>query len=68
MATSDYDLNLQLALATTAEYEGDLDAALAFLAEARRLAGEDREARVHLRRRARSMMARASMSALGAVI
>jgi hypothetical protein len=38
MATSTYDVNVQLALATTAEYEGDLDTALDFLAQAHRLA------------------------------
>lgn len=38
MATSNYDVNLQLALATTAEHEGDVLTALGFLAEAQRLA------------------------------
>ncbi len=42
MATN-YDVNLQLALATTAEHEGDVLTALGFLAEAQRLArGTDR--------------------------
>lgn len=61
MAASNYDVNLQLALATTAEHEGDLDAALEFLAEAHRAAREDREARAqvhwftaHLRARYRT--------------
>ena len=48
MAASNYDVNLQLALATTAEHEGDLDAALAFLAEADRVAREEREARAQV--------------------
>jgi hypothetical protein len=50
MATSNYDVNVQIALATTAEHEGDLDTALEFLAEAHRLAHDgDRitHARVH---------------------
>ncbi len=38
MATSKYDVNVQLALATTAEHEGDVLSALDFLAEAQRLA------------------------------
>ena len=38
MATSNFDVNLQLALATTAEHEGDVLTALDFLAEAHRLA------------------------------
>lgn len=38
MATSNYDVNLHLALATTAEHEGDVLSALDFLAEAQRLA------------------------------
>lgn len=38
MAPSNYDVNVQLALATTAEHERDLDTALSFLAEAHRLA------------------------------
>lgn len=37
MATSNFDVNLQLALATTAEHEGDVITALDFLAEAHRL-------------------------------
>jgi hypothetical protein len=44
MATSNYDVNVQLALATTAQHEGDLRSAGAFLAEARRMAGADRAA------------------------
>lgn len=36
--TSNYDVNVQLALATTAVHEGELQLARAFLAEARRLA------------------------------
>jgi hypothetical protein len=38
MATSTYDVNLQLVLATTAEAEGDLDMALELRLEALRLA------------------------------
>jgi hypothetical protein len=37
MALSNFDVNLQLALATTAEQEGDVVTALDFLAEAQRL-------------------------------
>ena len=48
MVASNYDVNVQLALATTAEHEGDLDTALAFLAEAHRVAREDREARAQV--------------------
>jgi hypothetical protein len=40
MASSTYDLNVQLALATTAAHEGDLGMALDFLAQAQRLARE----------------------------
>jgi hypothetical protein len=40
----DYDVNVQLALATTSEHEGNLESAHAFLAEADRAALEDREA------------------------
>jgi Cdc6-like AAA superfamily ATPase len=50
MAPSTYDVNVQLALATTAEHEGDLDTALDFLSHAHQLAREtDRatHARVH---------------------
>ena len=50
MAATYYDVNIQLALATSAEHEGDLDMALEFLVEAHRLAKEgDRvtHARVH---------------------
>ncbi len=43
MATSNYDVNLRVALATTAEHEGDVLTALEFLSEAQRLArGTDR--------------------------
>jgi hypothetical protein len=43
MATSNYDINVQLTLATTAEQEGDVSSALEFLAQAQRLArGTDR--------------------------
>lgn len=38
MAVWNYDVNLHLALATTAEHEGDVLGALDFLAEAQRLA------------------------------
>jgi hypothetical protein len=38
MAPSNYDVNLELTLATTAEHEGDVSTALAFLAQAHRLA------------------------------
>jgi hypothetical protein len=48
MAASNYDVNLQLALATTAEHEGDLDSALEFLAEAHHAARDDREARAQV--------------------
>jgi hypothetical protein len=78
MAASTFDVNVQLALATTAEHEGDLDTALAFLAEAHREARADREthARVHwftacfhARHRASlSMMKQVSLSLLAAVI
>ena len=44
MASSNYDVNVQLALATTAEFEGDLDSAIAFLAEAHTVAHDDRKA------------------------
>jgi hypothetical protein len=44
MVTSNYDVNVQLALATTAEHEGDLRSARVFLAEARRMARADRAA------------------------
>ena len=40
MATSNYDINVQLALATTAELEGDFESALEFLRDAERLAAE----------------------------
>ncbi|HEX7700225.1 MAG TPA: hypothetical protein VF403_05875 [Kofleriaceae bacterium] len=76
MASSNYDVNVQLALATTAEHEGDLDSALDFLAEAHRVARDDRDdraqvywctARLHARQSAgRSLMA--SLSALAAVL
>ena len=43
MATSKYDVNVQLTLATTAEQEGDVSSALAFIAQAQQLArGADR--------------------------
>lgn len=48
MASSNYDVNVQLALATTAESEGDYASALAFLAEAHRAARADREARAQV--------------------
>lgn len=48
MASSNYDVNVQLALATTAEHEGDHASALAFLAEAHRAARADREARAQV--------------------
>jgi hypothetical protein len=38
MVISNYDVNVQLALATTAAHEGDLRSARTFLAEARRMA------------------------------
>ncbi|HEY4060160.1 MAG TPA: hypothetical protein VGM39_26280 [Kofleriaceae bacterium] len=40
MATSNYDINVQLTLATTAELEGDYASALEFLQDAERLAAE----------------------------
>lgn len=49
MVTSNYDVNVQLALATTAEYEGDLGSALDFLAEARRAARDDLAAHARVR-------------------
>jgi hypothetical protein len=49
MVTSNYEVNVQLALATTAEHEGDLRSASAFLAEARRMAGADRAANAQVR-------------------
>ncbi len=42
MAASNYDVNVQLVLATTAEAEGDLESARAFLEEAERIAYSDR--------------------------
>lgn len=49
MATSNYDINVHLALATTAELEGDVSTALDFLAEAKRLArGTDRRTRARV--------------------
>ena len=48
MVTSNYDVNVQLALATTAEHEGDYALALDFLAEAHRASREDREARAQV--------------------
>ena len=44
MATSNFDVNLALALATTAEHEGDFHSARAFMTEARRMAALDRAA------------------------
>ena len=44
MAASNYDVNVALALATTAEHEGDLGSAGAFLAEAVRIGRADRAA------------------------
>ena len=44
-----YDVNVQLALATTAEHEGDLHAARQFLVEARRIARADRAAITQVR-------------------
>ena len=43
-----YDVNVQLVLATTAELERDFDTALEFLAEAHRLA-RDSDRRTHAR-------------------
>ena len=49
MGTSNYDVNVQLTLATTAEQEGDVFSALDFLAEAHRLArGTDRVTRARV--------------------
>jgi hypothetical protein len=76
MATSNYDVNVQLALATTAEYEGDLDSAFSFLAEAHRAARADREAHAQVHRftagfrarhRARSMMKPAALAMFAGV-
>ena len=44
MAVSNYDINLALALATTAEHEGDFHSARVFMTEARRMAAADRTA------------------------
>jgi len=41
---ANYDVNAQLLLATTAEHDGDLDAAIAYLAEAHVTSRSDREA------------------------
>jgi hypothetical protein len=73
MASSNYDVNVQLALATTAEYEGDLGSALDFLAEAHRVARDDREARAQVygytaRLHARRRAGLASLHALAAVL
>jgi hypothetical protein len=73
MATSNYDVNVQLALATTAEHEGDLGSALDFLAEAHRVARDDREARAQVywftaRLHARQHSLMAFSSALAAVV
>jgi hypothetical protein len=59
MATSTYDVNVQLALATTAEHEGDLDTALDFLAQAHRLGREgDRNTRAGVHRATMGFRAR----------
>ena len=49
MVGSNYDVNVQIALATTAEHEGDLHSARAFLVEARRMARSDRAAIAQIR-------------------
>jgi hypothetical protein len=49
MGSSNYDVNVQLALATTAEHEGDLHTARAFLVEAKRIARTDRAAIAQVR-------------------
>ncbi len=49
MATSNYDVNVNLTLATTAEQEGDISSALDFLAQAQRVAlGTDRITRARV--------------------
>jgi hypothetical protein len=49
MATSNYDVNAHLILATTAEQEGDVASALGFLARAQHLArGTDRTTRARV--------------------
>jgi hypothetical protein len=48
MDSSSYDVNVQLALATTAAHEGDLWSARAFLMEARRIARTDRAANARI--------------------
>lgn len=77
MATSLYDVNVMLALATTAEHEGDLDAALGFLAEAHRTARDHREvhaqvhwytARFHTRHLGLPLMKHVALSLLAAVL
>ena len=49
MVTSNYDVNVQLALATTAEHEGDFSTARAFMVQAHRAAGIDRAANARVR-------------------
>lgn len=49
MVSSNYDVNVQLALATTAEHEGDLHSTRAFLVEARRMARADHAAIAQIR-------------------
>jgi len=49
MATSPYDLNVQLTLATTAAMEGDFASAFEYLTEAQRLARDtDRRTRARV--------------------
>jgi hypothetical protein len=47
--TSNYDVNVQLALATTAEHEGDFSTARAFMVEAQRMASKDRAVTAQVR-------------------
>ena len=78
MAMSNYDVNVALALATTAEHEGDLDSALTFIAAAHGAARTERDihaqvhwytARFHARQRARlPMMKQVTLSLLAAVL
>ncbi len=65
MAPSNYDVNVQLALATTAEHEGDLHSAGAFLAQARRMAGADRAANVRVNAFLARFLGRRLLAAVG---
>ena len=64
MGTSNYDLNVQLALATTAEHEGDMHSARAFMMEARRIAGANRTAHAQVRSFVSSFIGRRLLAAV----